>query len=195
MKCDLNVKNSKSARRTLAAFSGALFELLEKQSLESVTISILCEACDYPRATFYNYFSDIYDLLDYCMSLIQIDLDIEKYKEVPEGGRTKFLFGIFYDYMTDPESWFSKAMVNNPPDGCFVREVRAYIKKQIGLIMNELNAADKFPVDSTIMIEHYGSTIELILSHSLMAPEPISREQAMYMVDFLLCTLERKVQK
>ncbi|ETJ34337.1 hypothetical protein Q604_UNBC11238G0001, partial [human gut metagenome] len=30
------------------------------------TINELCEKANYPRATFYNYFDDINDLLNYC---------------------------------------------------------------------------------------------------------------------------------
>lgn len=40
--------------------------LLSEKSFEEITVGQLCEAAQYPRATFYNYFDDKYDLLGYC---------------------------------------------------------------------------------------------------------------------------------
>ena len=43
-----------------------MFMLLSEKSFEEITVRQLCEAAQYPRATFYNYFDDKYDLLGYC---------------------------------------------------------------------------------------------------------------------------------
>ncbi|WP_099469232.1 TetR/AcrR family transcriptional regulator [Konateibacter massiliensis] len=66
MKYNLNGKPNRFAQRTLSDFSNALFTLLSKKSFEEITVNELCEISNYPRATFYNYFEDIFDLLNYC---------------------------------------------------------------------------------------------------------------------------------
>lgn len=40
----------------------SLLELLEKKSLEEITVKELCQYADINRATFYRYYTDIYDL-------------------------------------------------------------------------------------------------------------------------------------
>ena len=65
MKYDIRQKPSKFAERVLADFSSTLFSLLQGKTLKSITVNELCEQARYPRATFYNYFDDIYDLLSY----------------------------------------------------------------------------------------------------------------------------------
>ena len=65
MKYDLSKKQTQGARRTLRAFSNALVALLEQKPFESIQVNELCQACMIPKSTFYNYFDDKYDLLNY----------------------------------------------------------------------------------------------------------------------------------
>lgn len=39
--------------------------LLEQKPFESIQVNELCQACMIPKSTFYNYFDDKYDLLNY----------------------------------------------------------------------------------------------------------------------------------
>ena len=66
MKYDLTKPLKNGAKRALNSFSSKMFLLLSKKSFEEITIGELCEEAQYPRATFYNYFDDKYDLLGYC---------------------------------------------------------------------------------------------------------------------------------
>ena len=66
MKYDLSKPITRGAKRTLDALNGAMFLLLSEKSFEELTVGELCEQAQYPRATFYNYFDDKYDLLNYC---------------------------------------------------------------------------------------------------------------------------------
>lgn len=97
MKIDINNKNSRFTQRTLAAFSQALFQLLEKKAFEEITVNELCEISNYPRSTFYNYFEDIYDLLEYTWTTVSADIVNEKYIELDDSKYTQFLFRKMYD--------------------------------------------------------------------------------------------------
>ena len=46
-------------------FIDAFFELYRKRPVEQISVKELVRQAGYSRATFYNYFRDIYDLLDY----------------------------------------------------------------------------------------------------------------------------------
>lgn len=66
MKINVSTKLGNFSKRVLNDFSKKMFEMLENMPLEKITVQKICDACRYPRSTFYNYFEDIYDLMDYC---------------------------------------------------------------------------------------------------------------------------------
>ena len=92
MKFELSDKTSKFAKRTLADFSERMIVMLADMSLEEISVQKICDICNYPRSTFYNYFDDIYDLMDYCWIAIMKDMDIEKYLNIQGEQRCKFRF-------------------------------------------------------------------------------------------------------
>jgi probable dihydroxyacetone kinase regulator len=53
------------AQRTKKALAEALKHLLEKKTLDKITVSDLTDACGLNRQTFYYHFKDIYDLLEW----------------------------------------------------------------------------------------------------------------------------------
>ena len=76
MKFKLSDKTSRFAKRTLADFSEKMIAMLADMPLEEMSVQKICDICNYPRSTFYNYFDDIYDLMDYCWIAIMKDMDI-----------------------------------------------------------------------------------------------------------------------
>ncbi|MBQ2777287.1 MAG: TetR/AcrR family transcriptional regulator [Peptococcaceae bacterium] len=50
---------------TKNTFIEAFCELYEKTEIEKITVKELTKKAGYSRATFYNYFCDVYDLLEY----------------------------------------------------------------------------------------------------------------------------------
>ena len=95
MKIDLTQKTSRFATRALNDFSNKMMELLITLPLEGITVQQLCDACNYPRSTFYNYFEDIFDLMDYCWLVIMQDIHISK------GENTQEIFTILYEYFDE----------------------------------------------------------------------------------------------
>ena len=61
--------------------------------LEEISVQKICNVCSYPRSTFYNYFDDIYDLMDYCWIVI------EKYLNVKGEQNTEQIFSLLYGYL------------------------------------------------------------------------------------------------
>ena len=55
----------RSRRRTLNTFAGALQSLLLQKSFDDITVRDICELSLLPKSTFYNYFDDKYDLLNF----------------------------------------------------------------------------------------------------------------------------------
>ena len=44
-----------------------------------ITVGELCKCANYPRATFYNYFDDKFDLLNYCWIGLTQEIHLEEY--------------------------------------------------------------------------------------------------------------------
>ena len=85
MKLDAKKKKTLAARRTLKILTLALTQLLQEKPFEKITVIDLCERALIPRATFYNYFDDKYDLLQYHWESLKEELlpehqDTEPYR-------------------------------------------------------------------------------------------------------------------
>ena len=99
MKFKLSDKTSRFAKRTLADFSERMIVMLADMPLEEISVQKICDICNYPRSTFYNYFDDIYDLMDYCWIAIMKDMDIEKYLNVQGEQNTEQIFSLLHEYL------------------------------------------------------------------------------------------------
>ncbi len=93
MKSKLSDKASRFAKRALADFSERMIVMLSDMPLEESSVQKICNVCSYPRSTFYNYFDDIYDLMDYCWIVI------EKYLNVKGEQNTEQIFSLLYGYL------------------------------------------------------------------------------------------------
>lgn len=100
MKYNLDNKTNRFAQRTLVDFSNGLLQLACKKKFENVTVQELCDTCNYPRATFYNYFEDIYDLLDYCWLATAKELKLEEYQSIAPEERLYVIFEQTFDLLT-----------------------------------------------------------------------------------------------
>lgn len=192
MKLDNVDKSRRFSKRLLADFSAGLFELLQEKKLESITIGMLCERCNYPRSTFYNYFEDIYVLMDYCWETISGQMEILDFLKIDHTERTLVLFEKVYDFMYERRPLIKKLLAHNPVDGAMVMSLNKYIRNTIYRMIIECPASYKYPVPYEIIAEHYSNTACLVLSACFLGGSTISREDALKYIDFLLGTLEKE---
>ena len=74
MKFDPDRINGISARRTLKNLQKSMIEMMQTQPIEKISVMDLCEHAMVPRATFYNYFEDKYDLLHFCWQQLEAEM-------------------------------------------------------------------------------------------------------------------------
>lgn len=103
-------------KRTIFLLTNAFLTLLEEKSFEEIHIKELCERSMVPRATFYAYFEDKYDLLNY--AFIQMEHQIypeleENKKDVPVADVEKAIFDMGDTYYED----LKKVLHHNPEGG------------------------------------------------------------------------------
>ena len=191
MKFKLSDKTSRFAERTLADFSERMIVMLADMSLEEISVQKICDICNYPRSTFYNYFDDIYDLMDYCWITIMKDMDIEKYLNVQGEQNTEQIFFLLYEYLDRYRPQIYRILLKNRLEGRCMASLRAFMKKQIGQIISKCPGTRDFPVREDIMVDYYAATLE----KCFFAKEQLSKEEALQTVGFLLGSVEKEAHK
>lgn len=191
MKLDQIDKSKSFTKRLLNDFSTGLFALLQEKKLESITIAELCDKTSYPRSTFYNYFEDIYALMDYCWESISEQIKINDFQSIAHDKRTLALFDMVYDYMEANRRPIDKLLKYNHADGAMLLSLGRYIKKTIYHIVTECPFSYKYPVPYDIIAQHYSNTVQMILSACFL-DKSITKKEALDYLDFLLGTLEKE---
>ena len=195
MKFKLSDKTSRFAKRTLADFTERMIVMLADMSLEEISVQKICDICNYPRSTFYNYFDDIYDLMDYCWIAIMKDMDIEKYLNVQGEQNTEQIFSFLYEYLDRYRPQIYRILSKNGLEGRCMASLRAFMKKQIGQIISKCPGTRDFPVREDIMVDYYAATLEMLLEKCFFAKEQLSKEEALQTVGFLLGSVEKEAHK
>lgn len=195
MKFKLSDKTSRFAKRTLADFSEKMIVMLADMPLEEISVQKICDVCNYPRSTFYNYFDDIYDLMDYCWIAIMKDMDIEKYLNVQEEQKTEQIFSLLYEYLDPYRLQIHRTLLKNGLEGRCMASLRAFMKKQIRQIISMCPGTRDFPVREDVMVDYYAATLEMLLEKCFIAKEQLSKEEALQAVGFLLGSVEKEAHK
>ena len=161
----------------------------------NASVQKICDICNYPRSTFYNYFDDIYDLMDYCWIAIMKDMDIEKYLNVQGEQNTEQIFSLLYEYLDRYRPQIYRILSKNGLEGRCMASLRSFMKKQIGQILTKCPGTRDFPVREDIMVDYYAATLEMLLEKCFFAKEQLSKEEALQTVDFLLGSVEKEAHK
>ncbi|MFR5278080.1 MAG: TetR/AcrR family transcriptional regulator [Blautia caecimuris] len=85
-------------KRTLNDFMCTMFTMLSEKNFEEITVGELCKCANYPRATFYNYFDDKFDLLNYCWIGLTQEIHLEEYHHMAHEEALYIFFDRIYDY-------------------------------------------------------------------------------------------------
>ena len=193
MKYDLSGGISRSAGRVFSAFRSALFALVQRQSFESITVQALCVEADYPRSTFYNYFDDIYDLLDFCLQTPILGFDSEKYRDIPADQRIHAVFSDLYDVVAKEREAFGRVFLTNSPTGVLQSSISKRLKQEVFAYLAE--AAPEGLLPREMLAEHCINMYHLLFTWCFYRPNPLSKEQAMEAFRILIGDLYRGGQK
>ena len=195
MKVDLSGKTGRFARRTLSDFSENMILLLTDMPLEEISVRKICDTCNYPRSTFYNYFDDIYDLMDYCWTAIVKDMNLEQYMIIPAEDRTKEIFLMLYDYLDGYRPQIHKILSKNGLNGRCMSSLRLFMRGQIKDIVSRCPYTKDFPLREDVMVDYYAVTVEMLLEKCFLEKNPLSKEDAVQSLVFLLGTIEKEAHR
>jgi len=185
MKYDLNKKMTKGALRVFESHSRAMFSLLSTLPFEEITIGKICELSGYPRATFYNYFDDKYDLLDYCMQAISKYVKIDEFSGLSISAMLEIYLGRLYDILAENERTVVGIFTHNMRDGYFIASCKIHLIAEIRKMLERGSMPKNCPVPREIMAEHYANIILLVCGKRYENGNPLAKYEAIAYVKYL----------
>lgn len=186
MKFNIHGKKTKGATRVLQTFTETLFNLLLKKPFDEISVNELCEVSGYPRATFYNYFDDKYDLLDYCWFKLTETVRIKNISEIPSNYVFEKFFNRVYTLCARYETQMKRIFKNNMPESYFISSFRIYMTEQMKKILDYVKLNTYKPVTDDLMAEYYCNTLLLVLEWRFIRDRLKTREQTKNVVSYLI---------
>ena len=193
MKVNLESRQSRFAQRVLKDFSGQLLRMLEKQALETISVQTICDCCNYPRSTFYNYFDDLYDLMNYCWLEVMNDMGINKYIHISEERDVVKIYSELYMYLDSYRNQIRKIISSNGLNGRCMLSLRHFMQLQIQQIMRTCPDVVKYPLREDVIVDYYTSILAMVLEKCFLDIHPLSKEEALRSVKFFIETIEKEV--
>lgn len=178
MKYDLSKKPTRGAQRTLEAFSGTMFALLAEKPFESVTVGEICLRCSYPRATFYNYFDDKYDLLDFCWLRIAGAAKINDFVHEKLGEKSFELFDGVYDLLEKHTELINSVIRFNQPEGQMVSSLRRFMNRSVLSFFENQPPEKMSGIPHKILAAHLTNTLLLLLEWRFIQGNACSKSDA-----------------
>lgn len=162
LKYDLTRKPTRGATRTLAAFRGALLGLTAEKPFEAIAASEVCLAAGYPRATFYNYFDDKYDLLNYCWVWLAEQAGLDRVEHAPHNQALYDIYGRIADFTEAHGDVMRAIRAHNDDAGYLCASLRAFMAARVREIFRDCPDAAGFSVPADLLADHYSSTAMLV---------------------------------
>lgn len=178
MKYDFTKPLTLGAKRTLEAFRREMFSLLAEKPFEEITVGELCENAQYPRATFYNYFDDKYDLLNYCWMSLAERIGLSEYHYEPESQMLFLYFDRIYSFTKEHIDVVSKILLYNSEVGYMFSSLRNFMNSQMRIIFKDCPDALKREMPTELLADHYSNTLFLVWQWTVTKERGCDSQQA-----------------
>ncbi|BDR56930.1 TetR/AcrR family transcriptional regulator [Xylocopilactobacillus apis] len=169
---------SLGVQRTLKAFEDAMFLLLSKEAFEKISVSEICEEAMYPRATFYNYFDDKYDLLDYCWNSISQNIHLDQIDSHHVRHSFFKVFDQIYELFSSYQTILLGIVKNNPLNSRLVQNFINHFSKILEHVLNETIGKQNTIVPIEILAQQYSNSALIILRWIFLERHKTSLEEA-----------------
>lgn len=186
MKYDLTKKPTRGAIRTLSSFSSTMLLLLTKKTFEEITVNELCSLSNFPRATFYNYFDDKYDLINYCWHDLAAQIHLEEIPLIDDHHLLNTFFDRLYFLFKEKQDLLNGVLKYNDYDSFLIGSFVSYMRKVMHALFKEQleTCNNKIPIE--IISDHYSNTILLMLEWVFIQKKTEDLDSIHAYLDYLL---------
>ena len=178
MKYDLTKKLTIGASRTLLSLQQAMLSELCEKAFEEIAVGELCEKAMLPRATFYNYFDDKYDLLDYCFTTVRDRLDSDGQDAGSCMKRMKTLMENCFDFLDQNSETVGAILKNNPPNLYLINQIRFYLLSNMSAAFKRNPDSHRFKVPQEMAANLYSQAILILLEWKYLDKKECTKAQA-----------------
>jgi AcrR family transcriptional regulator len=169
---------TKGKERNLKSFYNAMMELISEHQFDDITVSEICEKSHFPRATFYNYFYDKFDLLNYCWYKVTEDIDVEMDEHDSSEEVLLNAFDQLYTLFTDNSGYVGRLLRHNAFDSILVNSFSEYLKHMIKDEFNQCLNRNQSAMPVELLSSHYSNTILLLLEWIFIEQHKLSIDEA-----------------
>lgn len=186
--------NSKLDRRTkysLHVIKVAMFDLLESQSLDSITVTDICKKADINRGTFYKYYRDVYDLFEKIENDFIEELHILFAKSKATGSSMSNFFNNVFRILSENKE-LVKIAKNRQFSEHFTKKLLIFAIPQINkLIENSDPTASQMKIDllSEYIMGGCTRVVAFWIENDMQIPV---EHMEKYITDFITKTLKKK---
>lgn len=163
MKYDPDQKITRGAKRTLLAFSETMLTLLGEKPFEKISVNEVCQVADYPRATFYNYFDDKYDLLTYCWFRMRKEVHLDSLSQAKSSESFLEAFAQIYNLFDAHRELLVKVVAHNPLDSQLVFNFTNYFTGVFSSLLAASAQPRRLKTPVELVAQHYSMTVLAIL--------------------------------
>lgn len=178
MKYDFTKKMTIGAARTLSSLQQAMLMLLSAKSFEEIAVGELCEQAMLPRATFYNYFDDKYDLLEYCLRTARKQLDSGCADACTCRMRMDAFLENCFDFLDRNLDTVEKILKNNIPDQYLINQIRYYLLSNMEEAFQAGSCSHRFKIPHEMAAKLYSDAVLIILEWKYLEQKECTKEQA-----------------
>lgn len=165
-------------RRTLDAFRTAMLDMLAVAPFEKITVSELCERARYPRATFYNYFDDKFDLVGHCWDWILANVRFDDVGDLDPEDALRVVFDHSFDFVARNRAQIRTIIAKNPRASYLVHHFESYLGKRMCETFGRCFAQHPSRIPEDVVSRHYENTVLLILDWALLGTERHTKAEA-----------------
>lgn len=175
-----------NTKRTIRSLLNTLLNLLKTKAFENITVRDLCSESLIARGTFYNYFEDKYDLLNYFWQSLTIEIDpipsiannfpntlILTSEEYLETFIEKYVE--FFDLNRDD---LNKILMHNAlPSSYLIISCRIYLNDYIFHKLKTCNNFLEFEIPQALAAQHFTNSILSILEWKYIYRNNATKEE------------------
>ncbi len=153
--------------KTKQNFFDAFWSIYEVEKIEKITVKAICQTAGYNRSTFYEYFSDVFDILDQIEENLLPDID-----DIPKILINNEYVGtddfIHLQYFKKKKKYL-KILLSENGDPSFLFKLKNKLKPSIRILLEKNRTIDN--VD--YILEYYLSAMIGVMSYHILNDNPI----------------------
>lgn len=175
-------KRMENVTQTKQNIIDAFWELYREKRIEKITVKEITNKAGYNRGTFYEYFKDVYDVLDYIEQSVIPDIDELppiKMKDMNIGMPIDVFLQIF-----EKNSKYYSVLLGDKGDPAFASKLKNYVKPLLKQILTDYHDIDSIEMD--FILEYVLSGMIGIMSYWFKKDKVLSAKELMSIIHNLM---------